>query len=113
MSSPARRRIPPLDDPILVAVRERLRAIYGGRIKRMVLYGSRARGDHKSNSDYDIAVFLRNYNGSWDEISRMADVGYDLMMERKKDVSVKPFRLVDWRIDTLFMRHLRRDGIEL
>jgi uncharacterized protein len=113
MSRLARRRNSPLDDPILVAVRERLRTTYGGRIKRMVLYGSRARGDHKRNSDYDIAVFLRDYDGSWGEKSRMADIGYELMMERKKDVSVKPFRLVDWRIDTLFMRHLRRDGIEL
>jgi len=102
-----------LHDPILVDVRDRLHAIYGDRIKRVVLYGSRARGDHKRDSDYDVAVFLRRYDGSWDEVRRLADLGYELMMEKKKDVSVKPFCLVDWRIDTLFMRHLRRDGIEL
>ncbi len=102
-----------LRDPFLADVRRRLHAIYGDRIKRVVLYGSRARGDHKRNSDYDLAVFLRGYDGSWQEVKRMADLGYELMMEERKDVSVKPFRLVDWRIDTLFMRHLRRDGIEL
>jgi len=104
---------PALRDPFLADVRHRLHAIYGDRIKRVVLYGSRARGDHKRDSDYDIAVFLREYDGSWDEVKRMADLGYELMMEERKDVSVKPFRLIDWRIDTLFMRHLRRDGIEL
>jgi predicted nucleotidyltransferase len=45
------------DDPILGRIRTSLRAIYGDRIERLVLFGSRARGDARADSDYDIAVF--------------------------------------------------------
>jgi predicted nucleotidyltransferase len=34
--------------------------MYGDRIERVVLFGSRARGDAQENSDYDVAVFLRS-----------------------------------------------------
>ncbi len=44
-------------DPILARFRAALDALYGARIERVVLYGSRARGDHREDSDYDIAVF--------------------------------------------------------
>ncbi len=48
-----------IDDPILKRFRAALDALYGGRIERVVLYGSRARGDAREDSDYDIAVFQR------------------------------------------------------
>ena len=34
--------------------------MYGDRLERVVLYGSRARGDAREDFDYDVAVFLRN-----------------------------------------------------
>jgi uncharacterized protein len=108
-AAPARIR----KDPILAEVKKRLVALYGDRIKRVVLFGSRARGDHKRDSDYDIAVFLRGYGGTMDEVFRLADLNYDFLIGSGKDVSTKPFRIVDWRKDTLIMRHIRRDGIEL
>jgi hypothetical protein len=48
------------DDPILTRLRRALDALYGGRIERVVLFGSRVRGDAGEDSDYDIAVFLRD-----------------------------------------------------
>jgi hypothetical protein len=37
----------------------RLEAVYGDRLSRVVLYGSRVRGDgRRPDPDYDIAVFL-------------------------------------------------------
>ena len=108
-----RARIAASEEPVLREVTARLRGLYGDRIKRIVLYGSRARGDHRPDSDYDIAVFLRDYDGAWDETAKMSDLSYELLMEKGWNVSIKLFRLVDWRIDTIFMRHLRRDGIEI
>ena len=38
-------------DPILRCIRAALLAIYGNRIERLVLFGSRARGDAHADSD--------------------------------------------------------------
>ena len=42
-------------DKVIHALKEI--ALRGGSVKRLVLFGSRARGDNDENSDYDIAVF--------------------------------------------------------
>jgi predicted nucleotidyltransferase len=52
---------PPQKDPILTRFRAELDEIYGPRVERVVLFGSRARGDAQPDSDYDVAVFLRGY----------------------------------------------------
>ncbi|MCC2611593.1 nucleotidyltransferase domain-containing protein [Rhizobium sp. YS-1r] len=41
---------------------------FGTRVKSIKLFGSRARGDAKSNSDYDVVVFIEN-----DESRRATD----------------------------------------
>jgi uncharacterized protein len=47
------------DDPVVVRFCQALDRAYGpGKIERVVLFGSRARGDARPDSDYDIAVFL-------------------------------------------------------
>jgi predicted nucleotidyltransferase len=50
---------PPPADPILTRFRAALARTYGERLERAVVFGSRARGDARQDSDYDIAVFLR------------------------------------------------------
>src|SRR5215218_1916711 len=59
-------------DPILKRFRATLDEMYGDRLERVVLFGSRARGDAGEDSDYDIAVFLKDLKaisthagGSW------------------------------------------------
>jgi hypothetical protein len=44
-------------DPILLRFRAALNEVYGPRnIERVVLFGSRAGGDARPDSDYDVAV---------------------------------------------------------
>lgn len=45
---------------ILTKFRAALDEAYGNRIQRVVLFGSRARGDAGEDSDYDVAVFLKD-----------------------------------------------------
>jgi predicted nucleotidyltransferase len=45
-------------DRVVTRYRKALDEMYGDRLERVVLYGSRARGDARPDSDYDVAVFL-------------------------------------------------------
>ena len=52
-------------DPILTRLRAALNAAFGERIERVVLFGSRARGDARPDSDYDVALFLYDLADRW------------------------------------------------
>jgi predicted nucleotidyltransferase len=64
----------PADDPILKRFHAALDEIYGERIERVVLFGSRARGDAREDSDYDVAVFLKDLTDRSPELDRLADL---------------------------------------
>jgi predicted nucleotidyltransferase len=50
----------PITEAALGAFRSRLEERYGADLRRLVLFGSRARGDHRDDSDADVAVFLQS-----------------------------------------------------
>ena len=50
--------------PVLRELTERLRERYGDRIKSILLFGSRARGDHDPGSDYDVMVLVEDIEGN-------------------------------------------------
>jgi uncharacterized protein len=101
------------DDPILRRIRTSLRAIYGDRIERVVLFGSRARGDAHPDSDYDIAVFLKNLTDRWREFHRLADLRADILAETSAFLEARPFRAGSYRDRTPLMHEIRRDGVDL
>ena len=53
-------------DPILSRFRAALDEVYGERIERVVLFCSRARGDARPDSDYDVANVLNGMNDTSD-----------------------------------------------
>jgi predicted nucleotidyltransferase len=100
-------------DPILVRFRSALEALYGDRIERVVLFGSRARGDAHPESDYDVAVFLRNLADRWIEFDRLADIETDIVYDTGHVIQSMPFQAGAYRERTPLMHEIRREGIDL
>ena len=103
----------PCDDPILKRFRAALDHMYGERIERVVLFGSRARGDAREGSDYDVAVFLRDLADRFVEMDRLADLGTDILNETGEFVHAMPYRAGAYDDRTSLMHEIRREGVEL
>jgi uncharacterized protein len=100
-------------DPVLRRVRAALRRLYSDRIERIVLFGSRARGDARSDSDYDIAVFLEDLDDRWREFHRLADLRSEILAETGAFLEARPFRARSYQERTPLMHEIRRDGVDL
>ena len=100
-------------DPVLDRFCAALRQEYGARIERIVLYGSRARGDARPDSDYDIALFLHDLEDVWGEIGRLAGFSIDTFDDTGGLVHALTFRAGAWQHRTPLMHEMRREGIDL
>lgn len=99
-------------DPVLLRFRAGVDAIYGDRVERVVLFGSRARGDEHPASDYDIAVFLHDPGTFWDELGPLAELSTDILYETGAVISAKPFPAGAYQERTSFMADVRGDGLD-
>jgi uncharacterized protein len=101
-------------DPILSKFRAALTELYGDRIERVVLFGSRARGDARSDSDYDVALFLKEPTDTWLEIDRLTDLQLAIRDDTGADIHTMPFRAGHWRDPASpLMFEVRKDGLDL
>jgi len=107
--------VPKIDvsDPILARFRTALDGLYGDRLERVVLFGSRARGDAHPDSDYDVAVFLRDLTDRWHEARRLSVIETDILAETGAFVHSMPYPAGAYRQRTPLMHEIRREGIDL
>ena len=103
----------PQDDPVLRRFRAAVQEIYGDRVERIVLYGSRARGDARPDSDYDIAVFLKDPGTFSDEIDRLADIETDILYKSGAVINAMPYPAGAYHEQRSLMREIRREGLDL
>ena len=103
----------PPSAPALQRFRAAVDQTYGDRLERVILFGSRARGDHQPDSDYDIAVFIRDLGSFYDESGRLAGITTDILEDTGAVISATPFPAGAYRERSGFMHELRKDGIDL
>jgi uncharacterized protein len=101
------------DDPILTRFRAALDALYGNRLERVVLFGSRARGEAREGSDYDVAVFVRDLGDRWQEVDRIVPVITDIIDDTGAVIHAMPYLAGSYENRTSLMREIRREGIDL
>ncbi len=104
---------PSLADPVLLRFRSALADLYGDEIDRVVLFGSRARGDARPDSDWDVAVFLKSLPDRWVELDRLADLCGSFIDDANVFFDAKPYPAVAYQERTPLMREIRREGLTL
>lgn len=103
----------PTQDPVLPRLKAALQQAYGSQLDRVLLFGSRARGEARPDSDYDIAVFLKELPDVWKERFRLADLRVDFLDEAGVFVDAKPYPTTAYHDRTPLMHEIRRDGLAL
>ncbi|MCL4299826.1 MAG: nucleotidyltransferase domain-containing protein [Anaerolineae bacterium] len=100
----------------LMALVDRLRQGYGNDLLRVVLFGSKARGDFDEESDLDVLIVVRmdDYWRHWNEIIKTT---YDLELTYNLVFSFiikdeREYALMR-RWNLLLNRNIEQDGIEL
>ena len=106
---------PPQNNPILTRFREALAEVYGERLERVVLFGSRARGNAHTESDYDIAVFLHDLTDRdrAAEMNRLADLSTKIIDEGGPFIHAMPYPAGSYNELTPLMLAIRTDGLDL
>jgi predicted nucleotidyltransferase len=105
---------PAVQDPV---VEEFLRQIVPvrDRIRRLILFGSRARGDHKPHSDYDILVVLVEKDRS--VVDALYDATMEVLFRTHRLISLKIYREADFNrfatLPTPFLSAVLREGVAL
>jgi uncharacterized protein len=80
------------------------------------LYGSRARGDAKRLSDWDILILLNSRNISFDLEKKFMDEFYELELETGEIISPLVYTRNDWnerRSITPLYENIKREGVRI
>jgi predicted nucleotidyltransferase len=78
--------------------------LVGSRLGAETQFGSRARGDARQDSDYDVAVFLRSLADRWQEVDRIVPLVTDILYEDGAFIHAMPHRAGSYENRTSLMR---------
>jgi predicted nucleotidyltransferase len=100
-------------EPILKEFKQKTAELYGARLKKIVLYGSYARGQaDDEHSDIDLAVVLDGDVNPCKEIDRMIDIITDINLDYEVLLSVYPVSENDYlSVNSPLLLNVRREGI--
>jgi predicted nucleotidyltransferase len=100
-------------EPILKEFREKAEKLYDKRLKKIILYGSYARGQaNDQHSDIDLAVVLVGEVDPCEEIDRMADIFTDLNLEHNVLIAVYPVSESNFdKVESPLLLNIREEGV--
>ena len=93
--------------------RKALRERHPGTVLRMVIYGSKARGDAREDSDLDVLLVVRD--GSGHLKIPLREIGYELAATSWAVPSIMAYTQAEWnRLEDLrsaYRESIERDGV--
>ena len=94
---------------------EGLKKLYGDNLSRVILYGSKARGDATEDSDIDVLVVLKDIDRKHDEIHRITEISAPICLKYDLLISAIPVReeMILSEEKTLFIETVLKEGIDL
>jgi len=101
------------EQSVLKKFRNALEKSIGNNLVEMKLFGSKARGTSKKDSDIDVLVIIKN--GDWHTSDVVYSIVTDIFLEDRVCISPKVINGRDYnylqRCSTRFMRNIIREGI--
>lgn len=87
------------------------------KVERAILFGSRARGNHRADSDADLALILERGN-DWPVLEALAGLAFDVLMDTGVLIQAVPISSQDWAHPEQFprpsfLRNVALEGIAL
>jgi predicted nucleotidyltransferase len=85
----------------------------------LIVYGSRARGDHRPDSDADVAVLLVGAHKPFlDTKLKMSDAAYDILLDTGINISPLPVWLDEWEhpetyVNPALLANIAREGVRV
>lgn len=100
---------------ILKEFKQQIAELYGARLKKVVLYGSHARGQaDDERSDIDLAVVIEGDISPCEEIDRMIDIITEINLDYDVLISVYPVSERNYsQVNSPLLLNLRREGISV
>lgn len=94
-----------------------VKKILGHRLKKIILYGSYARGDYNKNSDIDIMILTDLVEQEIEEYrDKISDIAFNIELEKEIFISpiIKNIDKYNARVNVIpFYMNVQKEGVEL
>ena len=109
--------MPAVTRDILIDFSEEVRKILGKSLRKIILYGSYARGDYTENSDIDLMILTTLTDKEIERIEeKIYDLAFDFLMDYGVDISVvikNEAQFNHWLGALPFYNNVQREGVVL
>jgi predicted nucleotidyltransferase len=93
----------------------RARAELGGRVERIVLYGSRARGDYEDESDIDLLVFVNKGEDLERIRESLSELAWEICNKYDSSFFIQRWAFTEEDFEReasyFFIRNIKREGV--
>ncbi|WP_456475703.1 nucleotidyltransferase domain-containing protein [Candidatus Pyrohabitans sp.] len=99
-------------EEVLGEFKREVRKLYGRRLKKVILFGSWARGEATDESDIDLLIVLEGKVVPGREIDRMIDIITEMNLKYGVLISVYPVSEDDFRkLKSPLLINVRKEGV--